>query len=263
LARDCKLILEGLWLIKRVLPATGLAVVYGEPGCGKTFVVTDMMMCIARNITWRRMKTRGGKVLYIAPDGGCLISNRIIAYTKAFCREGQDIPFGIISMPVDVLGLQNRNDISIVRHAIENSDFDPDVVVIDTVSRSMPGGNENSPETMTAWIERAQSIASGKLTIGVHHSGKDISRGSRGHSSLKGAADCEIEIADRVIHVRKLRDGRDGEKFAFGLREIRLGVDADGEAVTSCFVTASDAHSQKPRIFLGTIYFYETESSGP
>lgn len=239
-ARDCKPILGGLWTIKRVLPATGLGVVYGEPGCGKTFVVVDMMMSVAREIDWRGMKTSGGKVLYIAPDGGALISNRLCAYRKHFGCEDDDIPFAIITAPVDVLGLHDPTHIHQVKELIKRAEFNPDVVVIDTVSRSMPGGNENSPETMTSWIDKAQDISPGKLTLGVHHCGKDTSKGSRGHSSLKGAADVEIEVADRTIVVRKLRDGRDGEKFSFGLGVIDLGVDADGEVVTSCFVTACD-----------------------
>ena len=70
------------------------------------------------------------------------------------------------------------------------------LVVIDTLARALAGGNENAPEDMGALIGNAKRIqeATGAAVLFVHHSGKDTSRGSRGHSSLKGAADLEIEV---------------------------------------------------------------------
>jgi replicative DNA helicase len=79
---DRRPILDSLWTIKEFLPASGLVVVYGEPGCGKTFVVLDFCMATARDIAWRGKKTKKANVLYIAPDGGALIYNRIAAYKK-------------------------------------------------------------------------------------------------------------------------------------------------------------------------------------
>ena len=222
-----------------MLPSKGMAVIYGEPGCGKTFSSIAMLMAPARNIDWHGRKTRPLKVLYIAPDGGAFVQNRIVAYMRHHGIESDDIDFAIITQPVDILGTTSPPQLDELRQAIadfaaSDGGFDPDIIVIDTVSRSMPGGNENSPEHMTKWIERAHSIAPGKLVVGIHHSGKDVTKGSRGHSSLKGATDCEIEVADGIITVRKLRDSQGGARFGFKLTVVELGLDEDGDVVTSC-----------------------------
>jgi hypothetical protein len=212
-AKDCRTILTGREAIKGVLPAKGMAVIYGEPGCGKTFTALDMFMAIPRGVDWHGRKTRPLKVLYIAPDGGAFVQNRIVAYMRHHGIEGADVDFAIISQPVDVLGVTSPEHLDELRTVIadfaaSDGGFDPDIIVIDTVSRSMSGGNENAPEHMTKWIDRAHNIAPGKLVVGIHHSGKDVTKGGRGHSSLRGATDCEIEVADGVITVRKLRDGQ-------------------------------------------------------
>jgi hypothetical protein len=74
----------------------------------------------------------------------------------------------------------------------------------------------------------------------IHHSGKDESKGARGWSGLRAAADAEIEISrytdHRVATVTKMKDGEDGAEFAFKLARVELGVDSDGDAIASCVV---------------------------
>jgi hypothetical protein len=83
-------------------------------------------------------------------------------------------------------------------------------------------------------------LATGVTVFLVHHFGKDEARGPRGHSSLKAALDTEIEIAERVdVRVATFAKQRDlpaGARFAFRLRSVEIGVDSDGDPVTSCIV---------------------------
>ena len=86
----------------------------------------------------------------------------------------------------------------------------------------------------------------------IHHSGKDESKGARGWSGLRAAADAEIEVNRngdcRTATVTKLKDGEDGVKFAFKLVPVEIGIDADGEPVRSCIVeptTAAPASSKR------------------
>jgi hypothetical protein len=99
-------------------------------------------------------------------------------------------------------------------------------------------------------VEAAARIVEelGCLAVYVHHSGKDEARGSRGHSSLKAAADVELSVkrdgSIRSLAVEKLRDGEDGATLlTFKLLPVDLGPvsafdpDADPlERVTSCVV---------------------------
>lgn len=122
-----------------------------------------------------------------------------------------------------------------------------DVVVIDTLSATTPGGNENSGEDMGLVLSHCKFIhrETGALVVLIHHSGKDTTRGARGWSGLRAAADAEIEVIRngdyRVANITKLKDGADGESFSFKLKVVELGRDADGEVESSCVIEHVDA----------------------
>ena len=80
------------------------------------------------------------------------------------------------------------------------------VVFIDTLNRAAPTADENSSKDMGEILEAAKRLQSltGGLVVLVHHTGKDATKGLRGHSSLFAALDAAVEVS---------RDGdrRDGE----------------------------------------------------
>lgn len=83
------------------------------------------------------------------------------------------------------------------------------------------------------------------LVILIHHSGKDATRGMRGHSSLFAAMDAVIEVVQdpksdqRAWRVAKAKDDALGGPYLFDLVGVTLGTDADGDPVTSCAVRQS------------------------
>jgi len=100
--------------------------------------------------------------------------------------------------------------------------------------------------------------------IFVHHSGKDESKGSRGHSSLKAAADAEISVKRdgeiRTVTAEKVRDAEDGEVLmTFRLVSVDLGAMADtdpdaepDERRTSCVIEHAKVEAvQKPTVPCG------------
>jgi hypothetical protein len=104
------------------------------------------------------------------------------------------------------------------------------------------GGNEDGSEDMGAVVrnlDRLRSEADAAVLL-VHHSGKDAARGARGHSLLRAATDTEIEVTRdeasklSTARVTKQRDFPMEGSFVFRLRQIELGVDQDGDPVTSC-----------------------------
>jgi hypothetical protein len=127
------------------------------------------------------------------------------------------------------------------------------LIVIDTLASTFGGGNENSPEDMGAYVANVQAIkgTTGAAVLLVHHCGKDEARGMRGHSALLGALDAELAIegepgGQRIVRTGKVRDG-DGysDLFAFTLRVVGLGVDEDGDPVTTCVVDGLDEAGTK------------------
>jgi hypothetical protein len=68
----------------------------------------------------------------------------------------------------------------------------------------------------------------------IHHSGKDLAKGARGHSLLRAAADTELEVANHVIRARKQRDMEEGIPIAFELITVDLGENKYHKIITTC-----------------------------
>jgi hypothetical protein len=241
-------------LVKGIIDAEALVLIYGEPGCGKTFLSLDLALCIAAGREWFGRRTRPGRVVYVAAEAGKSIRNRVAAWARERWQEEDEIDFRAVISPVDLCDLK-KGDTARLAKAIGAGD----VVIVDTVSRAMAGGDENSPKDMGAFVFCLDKLREylGCAIIAIHHIGKDASRGARGHSLLRCAVDTEISVEKRdervsVATVTKQRDMPAGAEIAFQLRQIALGVDQDGDPVTSCVVEVADyVPAAKPKELKG------------
>ena len=222
------------WRVKNLLPAQGVAAIYGPPASGKSFLALDMAAAIASGRDWFGHKTAAAPVFYINLEGSGALKNRIAAWEHE--RE-RAFPDGV-TFCLGAFNLLENMD-SLVA-AIPSGC----VVVVDTLAASAPGFDENSGADMSRAIEALSRVEREKngLALVVHHSGKDASRGLRGHSSLLGALDAAICVdrsgasSVRRWTATKVKDGEDGIGAAFSLHRVELGTDADGDMVSSCIV---------------------------
>lgn len=249
---DIEPVLADAYLVKSVIAQNTMSVVYGPSNSGKTFFALDLAFAIANGGPWRGHRVSKAAVLYLAAEGGRGVSNRIVALK---CDTGLvDVPLALRRAGMDLLhdqaDLQAIYDLT--KEVQESFPGLPTMIVIDTLSRVMAGGDENSAADMTALIRNLDAIreATGAHVMLVHHTGKDTARGARGHSSLRAATDTEIEVQNaeddeganqRAAMVTKQRDYQGGETFAFTLKSVSLGVDQDGDEVTSCVVEEADS----------------------
>lgn len=229
------------WLVKGVLPRAEVGTLYGEPASGKSFMALDIAAAIARGIDWRGHKVKQGRVVYVAAEGAAGFRNRLRAYRHQH---------GLRAIGVEVIAnapnlLEKADALDVSRAILQRGKAD--LVIIDTLAQSMPGGNENSGEDMGRLLAHCRGIhrATGAMVLLVHHSGKDAAKGARGWSGLRAACDVELEVVraddDRVLTVTKQKDGEDGAEFGFRLETVLLDFDVDGDEVTSCVVTHGDA----------------------
>jgi energy-coupling factor transporter ATP-binding protein EcfA2 len=222
------------WRLKHVLPATGIAAIYGPSGSGKSFITVDLGGAISHGRPWFGIKTHQTTVIYVVLEGEAGIRNRVQALEQAqgpLPRKG----FGVITQPFEIIKPQDLIDLSAVIPS-------GSVVFIDTLNRAAPTADENSSRDMGEILEAAKTLyrATNSLVVLVHHTGKDASRGMRGHSSLFAAVDGAIEVSrndtKRSWTVAKTKDGEDGKTVNFRLKRHVLGQDADGEDIVSCSV---------------------------
>lgn len=222
------------WTVKGLLPETGIAAVYGASGSAKSFLVADLGISIAFGNKWFGHRTVARPVTYVMLEGEAGLRNRITAWEK---HNSKQIPSDFKAI-VQPFNLSDRDQVDELGAVLPHGG----VVMIDTLNRAAPGLDENSSQDMglaLAGMKRLQEITGGLVMV-VHHTGKDPSKGLRGHSSLFAALDGAIEVErhqkGRVWSAAKVKDGEDGTQIAFKLHVVELGCDVDGDLVTSCVI---------------------------
>jgi len=200
-------------LIDGIINLDSFAVLYGRPGSGKSFLALDMALCVASGTWWHGHQVHRGNVLYVAAEGAAGLGIRARAWAAI---NRVRIPDAItwLTRPANLLDAdQTRQLLAICRR------LDPVLVVIDTLNRSMPGGDENSSTDMGAAIaacDRIRHTTNACVQL-VHHSGKDQAAGLRGHSSLLGAVDTELEVRNGGDNIIGLATSKQKEGPAQGL----------------------------------------------
>lgn len=226
------------WIIKGVLPRAGLGVVFGASGAGKSFLVLDLVMAIARGTPWRGKAASKGRGVYIVAEGAAGFRNRLEAYCTQHGVDPADVDVRFVTDAPNLMDKADIRELLISLLSYGKLDF----VVIDTYARAMVGANENDAKDVTQAVAHCDAIhrKTGAMVLLVHHSGKDPNSGARGSSVLRAAADVEIEVVRtsqyRAATVTKMKDGDDGQEFQFKLAEVPVGRDEDGETITSCVV---------------------------
>jgi hypothetical protein len=227
------------WLIQDVLPRKGFSALFGPPGSFKSFVALDIAHSVATGTAWMGKEVSvPGAVLYICGEGHGGVGARIRA-----CRlHHKTEPGAKVYVIRHQLNLRSsKEDIQQLHLAISNlvqrEDIRFELVQVDTLARAFGGGNENDSSDMGAFIaslSKIQRLLDCALQI-VHHVGKDITKGLRGHSSLLGALDTELELqrldgalqdnqyaGSGNITITKQKDGSDGAKYGFRMVKVNL-----------------------------------------
>lgn len=257
---DVEPALTGEDFLEGVLIRAAMSVFYGPSNCGKTFFACDLALHVAYGKPWNGREVTQGGVIYCAMEGAHGIRNRVTAWARHYGLEGAPIPFAIIPVALNLLNPEADTSrlIEAIQEAAAKMGQPVALVVMDTLSRAMAGGNENAPEDMGALVMNSDRIrqATGAHVAWIHHSGKDQAQGARGHSLLRAATDTEIEISRQDVNspstarVTKQRELEIDGVWTFSLERVDLGTNHRGKPVTSCIVTPAETMAQEARASL-------------
>ena len=179
------------WLIDRHIPEQSLGFLYSAPGVGKTFLTLDMALHIATGQSeWYGDPIHVDPkacVLYITAEGAFDFNARVTAW----CTKNQIDPdkarFALIEQAVNFLDADAIN--KLCRTIDATIQARPALIVVDTVSRALPGADENLQKEMTRFVAACDLVKERYKTavLGIHHAGK--SGDMRGSTVLLGAGD--------------------------------------------------------------------------
>lgn len=246
---------EHEWLINGILTKRGTAFMAGPSGSGKSFAATDIAMCVARGIRYQDRRVEQGVVLYQAGEGGLGLKKRMRAYRDDKFGPNEDpnrVPFVLLPGRFNLHDSDDAIKAFISEGLAWRAHYQMRVglVVIDTWATATTGANENDSSEVGKILARAQNIAEALDTVVliVHHMNKNGSA-IRGSTAIGANVDNtllveQLEITDsnsriiRKVTVSKNKDGDGGINWQFVLRQVEVGFDQEGIAITSCVVDA-------------------------
>jgi len=188
--------------------------------------------------------------LYIAGEGRGGLPKRLRAWSSQNAKDASSPPFYAIAASVN---MRQPDDVNSIIAAIDALGQKFSLIVIDTVARSILGGDENSSTDMGLFVAACDAIKdhTGASVIGVHHSGKDEEKGMRGSSALLGAVDTVVQVSQEVegkvvLKNEKQKDAEPFKDMVFNSVIIATGIDetslvlelADNQTVYQKKVTA-------------------------
>lgn len=224
--------LDGLpapeWLVHGLIPEKSMIVPFGPPKSGKTFIVLSFCLHVAGDKEWFGHAVRGGGVVYIAGEGTGGLSLRLRAMRQAYGID-VDAPLWVVPKAVN-FRLDGEVDglIALVRKTVGDTPLR--IVVIDTLARAMPGADENSAQEVGLVIAGCDKVRDELqcAVIPVHHSGKDVAKGARGTSALRGAWDTALEIAgtgkQTTMTVVDQKEAEAGQRLVFRMETVAVGI---------------------------------------
>lgn len=235
------------WLVKELLMEDTVAMVFGPPGAGKSFLVIDLAMHVATGSdTWAARRIQTGGVVYLVGEGQHSVGKRFRAWLKHHERGPADMDQPGLAVVVNAGPLSTNKPDAGLAHITEafamlmEAGHEPRLLIVDTVSRHMDG-DENSAMDAQRFIAAADHVRRdhGVTVLLVHHTGKNVERGARGSSAFKANVDTLLEVdgdgGSSIVTLSpdKQKDAAAGGAISFRKEVVFLGTDEDGDPVTS------------------------------
>ena len=237
------------WIVHHLLAAGETSVWYGEPGSGKSVLIEDLGLHVAAGRTWHGRQVSQGAVLYVALERAAVVARRAIAFgMRARLSRAAAVRHGAraarFPRPKIAAEIVATLDDLAHRHGCE-----PALIIVDTVSRALCGGDEKSPEGHgPAGRRHGAHPGASACTRLTHHQPVEKER-MRGHGALLGAVDTTVHVtksgASRLAEVVKSRDHEEGQRVAFTLKSVIVDQDEYGDPITAPVVVEEQARRRR------------------
>lgn len=222
---------EPKWLIEGMFEAQSLVMLAGPPNSFKSFLLIDWLLCMATGRKWLNRPTVHCKVAYALGEGKASLLKRISAWIKfneISDRERQNIQDNF-KVTFEVPQLASRASADNMLADLAKQNYKPDVIAVDTFTRSFVGHDENDAKDVGLWVESADRLRQlGFAVIFLHHTKKNTEFGVtyRGSTAIKGAMDTAFTLTRDANYCSltcdKQKDHDEGPELKF--RKVAIPI---------------------------------------
>jgi hypothetical protein len=202
------------WIVENLFAAASVSVVFGAPGCKKTWCMLDAAVCVAQGNDWLEFGTQQVTSLIVDEESG---PRRLKRRLNAIMRA-HDIsaPPALAYTTLDTFNLREADDLRHLEALVNETHAR--FIVIDALADVMAGGDENAVRDMQPLLNALHKIANATQAaiVVIHHAGKNGEY--RGSSSIHGSIDTMMRIASPPKSAKidfKVEKQRDVPEFSF------------------------------------------------
>jgi hypothetical protein len=221
--RDPEFTVDGL------IETETLGLIFGDPGCGKSFLAVDLALSVATGNDFHGNTTKQGSVFFIAGEGHNGLARRFAAWGEAHGISLKGVPMFKSERAAQFLDETSAKAVTDAVMGLAAQYGCPALIIIDTLARNFGPGDENNTKEMSEFIVAIDDMKAaflGCCVLIVHHSGHADKQRARGAMALKGALDFEFRV-EKVGHNLKLintkmKDAEAPEDLFFSFRQVEL-----------------------------------------
>lgn len=225
-------------------------VLFAEPKTGKTAIALTTALCIACGFDLGAFKvSNAGPTLYYALEGSRAIRLRVAAWRKKQKEAGVElperIPLWVEEGHASFLKEEKRREeankiIAANNYSIKTGNGPLKAVYLDTLTKAMSGGDQNSVEDTSHLFDLIGLLRAGGVSatiIFVHH--KSRTGNARGSTNIEAEPDVLLDISKKgsVVEMRiaRARSIEDGARFHFNLVGVDLGKTEQGHPLAGVY----------------------------
>lgn len=217
------------FLIHDLIETDTLGLLFGDPGCGKSFLAVDLAMSVASGAAFHGRAVRRGAVFYIAGEGHKGLARRFHAWNAHHFGDERFVPVFKSGRAAQFLDRSSAQAVAQSVRALAETHGAPALIIVDTLARNFGPGDENSTAEMNGFVAAMDDLRSqwpDCVLLIVHHSGHGEKQRARGAMALKGALDFEfrLERDDKALTLvnTKMKDAPEPDDMFFALHDVPL-----------------------------------------
>jgi hypothetical protein len=232
--RDPEFTVDGL------IETETLGLIFGDPGCGKSFFAVDLALSVATGTDFHQRDTKQGAVFFIAGEGHNGLARRFAAWSKARGIPLAGVPLFKSERAAQFLDMASAKAVTNAVKGLAAQHGSPALIIIDTLARNFGPGDENNTKEMSEFIVAIDDMKAnfpGCCVLIVHHSGHADKQRARGAMALKGALDFEFRIEKNGHEMQlintKMKDAEAPHDMFFSFRQVELNGNAKSAVLDS------------------------------